>query len=204
MSEADVRSPARPVDSATGEARRESGSPAGESPGRDVHGTPRLRETAWRDIATLAAQARAAGAWFHTDAVQALGKVEVDFRALGVHGMTLSAHKIGGPLGTGALLLDRGVTLTPVQHGGGQERDVRSGTLDAPAVAGFAAAATAVCTTLAAESARISACFAVARSRYVFGIRSNASSPSTVRRKNSAAARPPQSSGGTASGSARV
>lgn len=57
-----------------------------------------------QDVALLAAQARKVGAWFHTDAVQALGKVEVDFRALGVHALTLSAHKIGGPLGAGALV----------------------------------------------------------------------------------------------------
>jgi len=81
-----------------------------------------------QDVAALARAARAAGAWFHTDAVQALGKVAVDFRALGVHAMTLSAHKIGGPLGAGALVLDKRVELAPLIAGGGQERGLRSGT----------------------------------------------------------------------------
>src|SRR5690606_1882626 len=71
-----------------------------------------------QDVARLAAEARAAGAWFHTDAVQALGKTVLDFRALGVHGMTLSAHKIGGPLGAGALVLDKRVELAPLIAGG--------------------------------------------------------------------------------------
>ncbi len=93
-----------------------------------------------QDIATLAAQARAAGAWFHTDAVQALGKIEVDFRALGVHGMTLSAHKIGGPLGAGALVIDKRVELAPLIAGGGQERGLRSGTENVAAIVGFGVA----------------------------------------------------------------
>lgn len=76
----------------------------------------------------------------HTDAVQAVGSVPVDFAASGVDALTVSAHKVGGPLGVGALVVRREVGLTPLLHGGGQERDVRSGTLDVPAVAGFAAA----------------------------------------------------------------
>jgi len=80
---------------------------------------------------------------FHTDAVQAAGALPIDFAASGAAVLTLSAHKLGGPVGVGALLLRRGVALEPVLHGGGQERDVRSGTLDAVAAAGFAAAATA-------------------------------------------------------------
>jgi cysteine desulfurase len=76
----------------------------------------------------------------HTDAVQAVGQVPVDFAASGVDAMTLTGHKIGGPYGVGALLVRREVQLTALLHGGGQERDVRSGTIDAPAIAGFAAA----------------------------------------------------------------
>lgn len=78
----------------------------------------------------------------HTDAVQAVGQVPVDFAASGVAAMTVTGHKVGGPIGVGALLLRREVDVVPLLHGGGQERDVRSGTLDMPAIAGFAAAVT--------------------------------------------------------------
>ncbi len=77
----------------------------------------------------------------HTDAVQSMGQVPLDFSALGVDAMTLSGHKIGGPFGVGALLLRREAELVALLHGGGQERDVRSGTIDAPAIVGFAVAA---------------------------------------------------------------
>ncbi|MFG2428045.1 cysteine desulfurase family protein [Streptomyces sp. NPDC048590] len=77
----------------------------------------------------------------HSDAVQAFGQIEVDFARSGLAAMTVSAHKIGGPVGIGALLLGRDQTPVPVLHGGGQERHVRSGTLDVPAVAAFAVAA---------------------------------------------------------------
>jgi cysteine desulfurase len=76
----------------------------------------------------------------HSDAVQAAGWLDVDFAASGLDALTLSAHKLGGPLGVGAALLSRQVSPTPLIHGGGQERDVRSGTLDTTAIAGFAAA----------------------------------------------------------------
>ena len=76
----------------------------------------------------------------HTDAVQAVGILPVDFAASGVDALTLTGHKLGGPYGAGALLLGRTVELTPLLHGGGQERDVRSGTLDTPAVVGLATA----------------------------------------------------------------
>ncbi|QNE74793.1 aminotransferase class V-fold PLP-dependent enzyme [Streptomyces finlayi] len=76
----------------------------------------------------------------HADAVQAFGQLEVDFARSGLAAMTVSAHKIGGPFGIGALLLGREYTPVPVLHGGGQERHVRSGTLDVPAVASFAVA----------------------------------------------------------------
>ncbi|NUW45242.1 cysteine desulfurase [Nonomuraea rhodomycinica] len=91
-------------------------------------------------IHVLAAAARDHGIPFHTDAVQAVGQLPVSFAASGADAVTVSGHKTGGPVGVGALLLARGLTPVPVQHGGGQERDVRSGTLDAPAIAGFAAA----------------------------------------------------------------
>ncbi|MEU8754097.1 cysteine desulfurase family protein [Streptomyces chartreusis] len=76
----------------------------------------------------------------HADAVQAFGQVPVDFAASGLAAMTVSGHKIGGPYGIGALLLGRDQTPVPVLHGGGQERHVRSGTLDVPAIASFAVA----------------------------------------------------------------
>lgn len=93
-----------------------------------------------QDIPALAAEARRAGAWFHTDAVQAVGKIAVDFRRLGVHAMTLSAHKVGGPLGAGALVLDKRVELSPLIAGGGQERGLRSGTENIAAIVGFGVA----------------------------------------------------------------
>jgi len=77
----------------------------------------------------------------HTDAVQSFTKVEFNFQDLGVTSATLSAHKIGGPLGVAVLILARGIDVTPILHGGGQERDIRSGTLNAPAIVSFAAAA---------------------------------------------------------------
>ncbi len=76
----------------------------------------------------------------HTDAVQAVGSVPVDFAASGVDALTLTGHKLGGPYGVGALVVRRELDVTPLGHGGGQERDVRSGTLDTPGIAAFAAA----------------------------------------------------------------
>ena len=92
-------------------------------------------------IAELAAVAREHRIPFHTDAVQAAGQLPVYFGRSGADAMTVTGHKIGGPVGAGALLLARGVRPVPVLHGGGQESDVRSGTLDAPAIRGFAVAA---------------------------------------------------------------
>ncbi len=77
----------------------------------------------------------------HSDAVQSFGKVPFDFAGLGLTSATISAHKIGGPLGVAALILQRGLDVTPVLHGGGQERDIRSGTINAPAIIAFVAAA---------------------------------------------------------------
>jgi len=91
-------------------------------------------------VAQLARVARAHGIPFHTDAVQAVGQLPVSFEASGVDAMTVTGHKFGGPSGAGVLLLRRGLACTPLTHGGGQEREVRSGTLDVPAVAGLAVA----------------------------------------------------------------
>jgi cysteine desulfurase len=91
-------------------------------------------------ITELAEVAHDYGIPLHTDAVQAVGQVPVDFAASGVDAMTVTGHKFGGPIGAGLLLLGREVDCVPVLHGGGQERDVRSGTLDVPAVAALAVA----------------------------------------------------------------
>ncbi|MGP9018410.1 cysteine desulfurase family protein [Streptomyces sp. BR1] len=91
-------------------------------------------------VRELADVAREFGIPLHADAVQAVGQLDVDFAASGLAAMTLSGHKIGGPYGIGALLLGREYTPVPVLHGGGQERHVRSGTLDVPAIAAFAVA----------------------------------------------------------------
>ncbi|WP_026124666.1 cysteine desulfurase family protein [Nocardiopsis baichengensis] len=92
-------------------------------------------------VAALAEVAAEFGVPMHTDAVQAVGALPVDFSAHGgLAALTVSAHKLGGPVGAGALVLARGVDPVPVLHGGGQERDVRSGTLTVPLLRGFAAA----------------------------------------------------------------
>ena len=77
----------------------------------------------------------------HTDCVQSFGKVDFSFKNLGVTAATISAHKVGGPLGVAALILKRGLDIEPILHGGGQERDIRSGTFNAPGIVAFAAAA---------------------------------------------------------------
>jgi cysteine desulfurase len=91
-------------------------------------------------VAELAEVAHEFGVPLHSDAVQAAGILPVDFAASGVDALTVTGHKLGGPYGQGALLLGRDVACTPLLHGGGQERDVRSGTLNVPAVVGLAAA----------------------------------------------------------------
>jgi cysteine desulfurase len=92
-------------------------------------------------VSEIAVVAREFGVPVHADAVQAFGQLPVSFADSGLDALTVTAHKIGGPYGIGALLLGRGLAPVPLLHGGGQERDVRSGTLDVPAAAGFAAAA---------------------------------------------------------------
>ena len=91
-------------------------------------------------VAEIAVKAREKRAWMHTDAVQALGKIPVDFAALGVHAMTISAHKLYGPKGAGALVVDKKLELKPIIHGGGHEMGLRSGTENVPAIVGFGAA----------------------------------------------------------------
>jgi cysteine desulfurase len=95
------------------------------------------------DIAALAEVAHAAGVPLHTDAVQAVGQVPVDFTASGADALTMTGHKLGGPVGAGVLLLRRDAECTPLLHGGGQERDVRSGTLDVAAIVGLGVATVA-------------------------------------------------------------
>lgn len=92
------------------------------------------------DIAALTEVTREFGIRFHTDAVQAPAWLALDYSKLGVCAMSVSAHKVGGPHGIGALIISRDCHVTPLIHGGGQERDVRSGTLDTPAIVGFATA----------------------------------------------------------------
>jgi cysteine desulfurase len=91
-------------------------------------------------IAEIARACEEAGVPLHTDAVQALGQLRVDGSLPGITSLALSGHKIGAPVGTGALVLRRDARIVPVTHGGGQERDVRSGTFDAPGIAALAVA----------------------------------------------------------------
>jgi cysteine desulfurase len=106
-------------------------------------------------IAEIAAVAHEFGIPVHSDAVQAAGQVEVDFARSGLDLMSVTGHKVGGPQGVGALLARRDATLVPLTHGGGQERQVRSGTLDIPAIRGFAVAMHHATADLAVESKRL-------------------------------------------------
>lgn len=117
-------------------------------------------------VEAVVAEAARYGIPVHSDAVQAFGSLPVSFAASGLATMAVSAHKIGGPVGVGALLVRRDVTLTPVQHGGGQERDIRSGTLDGAGIAGFAAAADDAVAHLPVEAPRL----ARLRNRLIEGI----------------------------------
>jgi cysteine desulfurase len=118
------------------------------------------------DLATLAEVAHEAGVPLHTDAVQAVGQVAVDFAASGVDALTMTGHKLGGPMGAGALLLRRDADCMPLLHGGGQERDVRSGTLDVAAIVGLQVATT---TAVAGREERV-ARLAGLRDRLVAGV----------------------------------
>lgn len=90
-----------------------------------------------QEIAKIADAARAHGAFVHSDAVQAFGKIPLDFADLNVHAMTISSHKIHGPQGAAALVLDKRVDIQPLLHGGGQEKGLRSGTENVAAIVGF-------------------------------------------------------------------
>jgi cysteine desulfurase len=105
-----------------------------------------------RELTTVAHEF---GVPIHSDAVQAVGQLDVDYAASGLDAMTFTGHKVGGPMGVGALLLGRKTTLVPVLHGGGQEREVRSGTLDTPAIAGLAAAVIESVKTREAKAAQL-------------------------------------------------
>lgn len=120
-------------------------------------------------VEALAARASEAGVPFHVDAVQAVGHLDVDFHALGASTMAVSAHKLGGPVGVGALLARRDAPLAPVVHGGGQERKVRSGTVDAAGAAAFAAALDEAVAARASGRARIG----MLASRLADGIRAH-------------------------------
>jgi cysteine desulfurase len=118
------------------------------------------------DVAALAAVAHDVGVPVHTDAVQAVGQVPVAFADSGVDALTLTGHKLGGPMGAGALLLRRDAECMPLLHGGGQERDVRSGTLDVPAIVGLAVAATTAVAARPGRAVRL----ATLRDRLVAGV----------------------------------
>ncbi|MGN7800940.1 cysteine desulfurase family protein [Leifsonia sp. 22587] len=118
-------------------------------------------------VEALAAVARDAGVPVHVDAVAAYGHLPIDFAALGVDALSVSAHKIGGPVGIGALVLSRTSTVVPLIHGGGQQRQVRSGTQDVAAAVAFAVAAQAAAAELSVETARVSAL----RDRLIRGVR---------------------------------
>jgi cysteine desulfurase len=108
-------------------------------------------------IAELAAIASEFDVPMHSDAIQAIGQLPVDFAASGLSAMSVAAHKFGGPTGVGALLLRRTTACVPLLHGGGQERDVRSGTLDVPGAVGLAVATRLAVERRTATAARVSA-----------------------------------------------
>ena len=108
-----------------------------------------------QDVAAIAEKARACGACIHTDAVQAFGKIPVDFASLKVHAMTLSAHKIYGPKGAAALIMDKRLLLKPLIYGGGHENGLRSGTENVPGIVGFGAACGLVAERMAKTTAHI-------------------------------------------------
>ena len=106
-----------------------------------------------QDIAGLAEKARSVGAVFHSDAIQTAGKMALDFEASGVQLLTLSAHKIYGPKGVGALIVDKSLQLAPQMHGGGQEKGFRAGTENVAGIVGFGVAAELAKTQLAERAA---------------------------------------------------
>lgn len=107
-----------------------------------------------QDIADAATLVHGAGAWLHMDAVQAVGKIPVDFAELGCDLMSVSSHKIYGPKGIGALVVSNEVELSPLHHGGAQERGLRGGTENVAAIVGFGVAAELAAQELAERSMR--------------------------------------------------
>ena len=106
-------------------------------------------------IAEAARRVRAAGGWLHVDAIQSAGKIAVDMRTLDADTLTLSAHKLGGPQGVGALVFKEGVSGVRILHGAGQERGLRAGTENVPGIAGFGVAADCAARDLEAMQAHV-------------------------------------------------
>jgi cysteine desulfurase len=107
-------------------------------------------------VADLASVAQLRGVPFHTDAAQAAGKVPIDVSADGIDLLSLTAHKLYGPKGVGALFVRRGSRVTPIMDGGGHESGLRSGTLNVPAIVGFGRAAMLCTDEMVAEGTRLS------------------------------------------------
>lgn len=121
-----------------------------------------------QDIANIAEQVKRSGAFMHTDAVQGLSKIPVNFSDLNVHAMTISSHKIHGPQGSAALILDKRVDIQPLLHGGGQERGLRSGTENVAAIIGFGMA----CELAAANVQHFASHTAALRNQFELGLKS--------------------------------
>lgn len=116
------------------------------------------------DIASITALAAKQGIPVHSDAIAAFGHLEIDFKKSGLSAMSISAHKVGGPVGVGALILARSAKLTPLTHGGGQERSLRSGTMNAAGAKAFALAANLAIDEMPAHAAHTSALIGKLRS----------------------------------------
>ena len=110
-----------------------------------------------QDVASIAEIVRAQDGWMHTDAVQAFGKIPVNFAELGVHALTLSAHKVYGPKGAAALVVDPRLPLKPIIDGGGHENGLRSGTENVPAIVGFGVACELAVSRMAESATKTSA-----------------------------------------------
>jgi cysteine desulfurase len=109
-----------------------------------------------QDLAEIGTATRRVGAVLHTDAVQVASKLPIDFRSSGAHLLSLSAHKLGGPKGVGALVKDKSIDLQPLLYGGGQERGLRSGTENVAGIVGFGSAAALALSDLGERRSRVS------------------------------------------------
>src|SRR5690606_8846273 len=118
-------------------------------------------------VAGIAARVKAKGALIHCDAVQAAGRIALDFKSLNVDYLTLSAHKFGGPQGVGALIFREGLQMPKFMHGGGQEKRQRAGTENVAGIAGFGVAAALVAAELDSYAPRMRAL----QSRFETGLR---------------------------------